>query len=87
MNNVRIVIGQRGFVWVGEWHQDGDEIVLKHCRNIRRAATSRGFGELVNGPLKQTILDPVGTLRMHRLSVVASYDCNSEKWEAALAAK
>ncbi len=84
MSDVRIVIGQRGFVWVGEWTQDGDEIIVKHCRNIRRAGTTAGFGELVNGPLKQTVLDPVGTLRLHRLSVVASYDCNPEKWKAAL---
>ncbi len=87
MNDYRIVIGQRGFVWVGEWTQDGDEIVLRRCHNIRRAATSKGFGELINGPLKQTILDPCGTLRMHRLSVVASYDCVEGAWEKVLAGK
>lgn len=85
--DVRIVIGQRGFVWVGDWSQDGDEVVLRRAFNIRRAGTTRGFGELVTGPNKQTTLDPCGTIRMHRLSVVASYDCNAEKWEAALARK
>ncbi len=83
-DDVRIVIGQRGFVWVGAWTQDGDEIVIRRCHNIRRAGTTKGFGELTAGPLKQTILDPCGTARMHRLSVVASYDCIEGKWEAAL---
>ena len=84
MNDVRIVIGHRGWVWVGEWTQEGDEVVLKRSKNIRVAGTTRGFGELVNGPLSGTKLHPVGTVRLHRLAVIASYDCNPEKWSKAL---
>ena len=84
MSDVRIVIGQRGFVWVGDWTQEGDEIVLMRAKNIRRAASTKGFGELISGPLSQTVLDPCGTVRMHRLSVVASYDCDAGKWAEAL---
>ncbi len=87
MSDTRIVIGQRGFVWVGNWTQEGDEIVLKNCFNIRRSGTTKGFGELCSGPTPSTTLDPVGTLRLHRLSVVASYDADSKAWEKTLAAK
>ena len=79
-NEVRIVIGQRGWVWVGHYSTDGEEVVLHDAKNIRRWGTTRGLGELCPGPLAETVLDPVGTVRLHQLAVVATYDCDSEAW-------
>lgn len=76
----RIVIGQRGFVWVGDMAIDGDEVTLTDARNIRRYGTTKGLGELVSGPLKDTVLDPVGTVRLHRLGIVATYDADEAGW-------
>lgn len=77
---VRIVIGQRGWVWVGRYSTDGEEVTLRDAKNIRRWGTTQGLGELCQGPLPETVLDPVGTVRLHQLAVVATYDCDSEVW-------
>jgi len=71
---VRIVILQRGWVVVGRWHRDGDDVTLTSASVIRRWGTSKGLGELANGPLSETKLDPAGTIRCHILAVVAAMD-------------
>ncbi len=82
---VRIVVAQRGWVFVGEWNTHGDEVILQRAKSIRRWGTSQGLGQLINGPTDSTVLDPAGTVRLHRLGIVATYDCNPEKWAAVLA--
>ena len=79
-DEVRIVIGQRGWVWVGRYTTDGEEVILHNAKNIRRWGTTQGLGELRSGPLPETVLDPVGTIRLHQLAIVATYDCDSEAW-------
>lgn len=77
----RIVVGQRGWVWVGDYSQSLDEIVLENARCIRRWGTNAGLGQLAaEGPKTNTQLDAPGTVRLHRLSVVATYDCNEKAW-------
>lgn len=75
MSNVRILVLQRGWVVVGNYSQDGDECVLTDASVIRRWGTTRGLGELVRGPLKDTVLDPAGTVRAHKLAVVMQIEC------------
>ena len=77
---IRIVIGQRGWVWVGRYSTDGEEVILRDAKNIRRWGTTQGLGELCSGPLVETVLDPVGTVRLHQLAIVATYNCDSEVW-------
>ena len=71
---MRIVIGQRGWVWVGKYEEDGDEVTLTDAKCIRRWGTTKGLGELCDGPTKDTVADEAGTVRLHRLSIVATYD-------------
>lgn len=78
-NDCRIITAPFGWVLVGYWEQDGDEVILRKAKNIRRWGTTQGLGELVNGPLKDTMLDLYGTWRGHRLQVT-SLDVNPEKW-------
>lgn len=78
---LRIVIAQRGWVFVGRFHQDGDQVTLSDASNVRRWGTKSGLGELAaKGPLADTVLDPAGTVRLHALSIVAQIDCAEEKW-------
>jgi hypothetical protein len=42
---------------------------------IRRWGTTKGLGELVNGPLEDTVLDPAGIVRAHKLAVVMQIEC------------
>jgi exosome complex RNA-binding protein Rrp4 len=83
-DDIRIVIGQRGWVWVGRYREQGDEVTLESALNIRRWGTTRGLGQLVGGPTQNTVLEPAGTVRMHRLSIVATYQANADEWRARL---
>lgn len=78
---IRIVILQRGWVYVGEWNRRGDECWLDNAKCIRSWGTTNGLGEIAEGgPTSSTKLEPTPTVRFHRLCVVASIDCNSSKW-------
>ena len=74
-SEVRIVIAQRGWVFVGKYSEDGDDVTLTGASVIRSWGTTKGLGELVNGPLAGTKLDKAGTVRLHKLGIVASLDC------------
>ena len=79
----QIIIAQRGWVFVGDVEQVGDSVTIKHASCIRRWGTTKGLGELAgNGPTKSTVLDSLGTVRLHALAVVASIDCEAGKWTA-----
>jgi hypothetical protein len=64
MGDVRIIIADRGWVFVGHCqdHADGTVTITK-CKNIRKWGTSAGLGELVNGPKTGTVADDYGTVR------------------------
>ena len=77
----RIVIAQRGWVFVGRWSQDGEMVTLTDAKNIRTWGTTKGLGELAQtGPTGKTVLDPAGTVRMHILGVVATLDTQVTTW-------
>ena len=79
-STTQIVVAQRGWVFVGRVSEVGDDLVISDAQNIRRWGTSRGLGELVSGPLPGTTVDPYGTVRMHRLAVVARLDVDGDAW-------
>lgn len=84
-DDVRIVVAQRGWVFVGYWTQKGDEVTLLKARCVRRWGTTTGLGQIASaGPTADTTLDDGGTLRLHRLGVVVSYDCNPKPWKQHL---
>lgn len=78
----RIVVLQRGWVVVGDVHQDGDEITVNDSSVIRSWGTSKGLGELaLNGPLASTKLDPCGVVRAHLAAVVLQMESDGAKWK------
>lgn len=73
----RIVVAQRGWVFVGQYDADDNEVVLSNAKVIRVWGTTSGLGQLaLSGPTKDTILDPAGTVRLHPMSIVATLDTN-----------
>lgn len=83
---VRIVILQRGWVFVGNWKKlDNGDCSLTEASCIRRWGTTKGLGELVSGPTSSTILDKVGEVKFNELTIVASIICGGEKWSAICA--
>ena len=79
-SEVRIVVLQRGWIVVGRWAQDGDEVVVRDASVVRFWGTTRGLGEIVDGPTTTTKLDPAGTVRANAAAVVLTIDVNAEAW-------
>ena len=70
-----IVVLDRGFVYVGDVKEETDRIIISNAKNIRRWGTSKGLGELRNGPLSDTTLDIVGEVMAFKHSVMHLMPC------------
>jgi hypothetical protein len=74
---VQIIVADKGFVFVGNVQNDEDGIVtLTNAKNIRIWGTTKGLGELVNGPTSKTVFDNYGTVQttpILRIAVVKGW--------------
>jgi hypothetical protein len=82
VRDIRIVVLQRGWVLVGEYWRSGDNCELRKASVIRRWGTQKGLGEIITGPLKDTICDPCGTVRFHILGEIMSIEASDAGWNA-----
>lgn len=84
--DIKIVVLQRGWVYVGNFtRDDGTGCKLTNASNIRVWGTTKGLPELVNGPTKTTVLDKCdGVVEFDWLTVVHTITCNSSKWVGKL---
>jgi len=84
--DMKIVILQRGWIYVGIVEKNGDDCVIRNAYNIRRWGTTKGLGELsINGPTDNTILDKCyGNVEYNDLTKVNAITVNKEKWEKIL---
>lgn len=58
----QIVVMTHGFVYVGSVFIEGKFVRIEGAKNIRRWGTTKGLGQLVQGPTKDTILEDCGTI-------------------------
>lgn len=67
----RIVIADRGWVFVGdcEDHDDGS-VTIRNCKNIRKWGTDAGLGQLINGPRPNTVADDYGTVKTMPIATI-----------------
>jgi anti-sigma regulatory factor (Ser/Thr protein kinase) len=79
--NIKIVVLDRGFVYVGRVVIEGDFVVITNAKNIRQWGTTKGLGELVNGPTPSTKLDEVGTVRAPLRALISLIDVDQSKWK------
>lgn len=77
---IRIVVLQRGWVVVGRYLEDGERVHIDGAKIIRKWGTTAGLGELVDGPLGGTILDPAGSVEAHVLGVVLTLAASVNGW-------
>lgn len=85
MDNIKIVILQRGWVFIGRFEQTGSQCKLTSAYNLRRWGTTKGLGELAKGgPTDDTKLDKVNDVGFHELGVVATIDCDEDVWKNKL---
>jgi len=82
IGDVKIVILQRGWVMVGRFEKNGSDCKLHNASVIRSWGTTKGLGELANGPTPSTKLDPCGgVVEFHELTVIATISCNPKYWK------
>lgn len=84
---VKIVVLQRGWVVIGRVDPEDDTsdiVTLTDASVIRVWGTTKGLGELVDGPTSKTVLDPAGTIRAHRLTTVFTIDADDDAWAGKL---
>ena len=80
--DIKIVILQRGWIFVGEYYENGNNCRLENAKCIRKWGTSKGLGELASEGVKSdTVLDDCPTVNFHKLTIVASINCDSKIWK------
>lgn len=83
--NIKIVILPRGWNMIGYFSKEGTQCKLENASVIRRWGTTKGLGELAEkGKLKDTILDPCGTVEFHELTVIATIVCREDVWTSMI---
>ena len=79
--DIKIVVLQRGWVYVGRFERNGNDCKLHNASCIRVWGTTKGLQELVNGATTSTKLDKCeGVVEFDWLTVVHTITCNEEKW-------
>jgi hypothetical protein len=76
---IQIVVADQGWVLVGNVSDYEKVMLIENSHCIRVWGTSRGLGQLVNGPTEKTILDPMGTVRVK--NVVFTMEVDQESWK------
>ena len=79
---IKIVVLDRGFVYIGSVKIDGDFVVITGAKNIRVWGTTKGLGELINGPLSGTKLDAAGVVRAPVRALILLIDVEQSKWNS-----
>lgn len=81
-SDIKIVILQRGWVFVGKFSQTGSRCTLTNAKNIRTWGTTKGLGEIAEGgPTSTTKLDDVNDVTFHELTIIATIDCDKKAWQ------
>ena len=77
----RIVVMPYGWVFVGDWQDDGNRVTLVRAHCIQRWGTTKGIGELaIKGPLPETVLCHVGAVIFKSGNEVVSIPCQTDNW-------
>lgn len=79
---IKIVVLERGFVYVGRVNEEGDPVIVIHgARSIIRWGTSQHLGELVGGPRPETKLGAPCTVQCRISQVIHMIEVDQNGWE------
>jgi len=70
-----IVVATHGHVLFGDLREIGDRFYLRKASVIRVWGTTKGLGELRDGPTESTKLDPCGDIVIQRHAVIFTMPC------------
>lgn len=80
--DIKIVILQRGWVYIGRFERNGNDCKLHNAYNIRIWGTTKGLCELVNGKMSNTKLDKCdGVVEFDYLTIVHTITVNPDSWK------
>jgi len=80
--DVKIVILQRGWIYIGRFKRTGNDCVLTNAYCIRVWGTTKGLQELVSGATSSTKLDKCeGVVEFDWLTVVHTITVDADKWK------
>lgn len=72
LGDKRIIVADRGWVFVGDCKDNDDgTITIENAWNIRQWGTTSGLGQLANGPTSETKKDSYGTVRVTPIVQIA----------------
>lgn len=81
LGDIRIVVLQRGWIYIGRFKKDGNLCQLSNAYCIRSWGTTKGLQELVNGATSLTKLDKCeGIVEFDWLTVIHTINVNESKW-------
>lgn len=79
--DIKIVVLQRGWIYIGRFERNGNDCKLHNAYNIRTWGTTKGLGELVNGATSSTKLDKCeGVVEFDWLTIVHTITVDAKKW-------
>jgi hypothetical protein len=79
--DIKIVVLQRGWVYIGRFERNGNDCKLHNAYNIRSWGTTKGLPELVNGATTSTKLDKCeGVVEFDYLTIVHTIIVNQKSW-------
>jgi hypothetical protein len=82
-----LVIGERGFIFAGRVHRDGDRVIIEDAYTVLKFAHEKkdGLGGLAErGPTNEPSNDSLAAQRrtgIPIMAVLADIECNQEAWE------
>jgi hypothetical protein len=80
--DIKIVILQRGWIYIGRFERNGNDCKLHNAYNIRQWGTTKGLPELVHGATSSTKLDKCdGIVEFDWLTVVHTITVNKNDWK------
>ena len=80
--DIKIVVLQRGWVYIGRFERVGNDCTLHNASCIRVWGTTKGLAELVNGPTNSTKLDKCqGKVEFDWLTVVHTITVDKNSWK------
>ena len=79
---IKIVVIERGFVYVGRVQFGEDEITIHSARSLIRWGSSQHLGELVNGPLPETKLGAPCTVQVRESQVIHKIEVSQDGWKS-----
>ena len=79
--DIKIVVLQRGWIYIGKFERVGNDCKLHNAYNIRSWGTTKGLPELVNGATKDTKLDKCeGVVEFDWLTTIHTITVNKNAW-------